>query len=186
MKRSLQLDRRTSVPKRGQAFQTLDPTGQQKPARMLGFFAHAHPPSFMRGTYSTILASTLDALVGADARPHTPLTLAPATVMLAKARSAALLALLFSSSLWRIIDPMHPLHLDQTSAPTSAARQTAENLGDRRYASMTAKGARARSAWGRSSDPTSVDRACARNAEDRAYASILTSITAEGAPAMSV
>ena len=79
-------------PKKGQAFQTLDPTGQQKPARMLGFFAHAHPPSFMRGTYSTILASTLDALVGADARPHTLLTLAPATVMLAKARSAALLA----------------------------------------------------------------------------------------------
>ena len=40
----------------------------------------------------TILASMLDALVGADARPQALLALAPPAVMLAYLRSAAFLA----------------------------------------------------------------------------------------------
>jgi hypothetical protein len=46
---------------------------------------------------------------------------------------------------------------------------------------MTAKGAGARSAWGRAYAPTSAARTGARNAGDRAYASI----TASGAGARS-
>ena len=57
----------------------------------------------------------------------------------------------------------------------------ARNAADRAYASMTAAGAGARSAWGRASAPTSASRAGARNAGDRRYASI----TAKGASARS-
>jgi hypothetical protein len=45
-------------------------------------------------------------------------------------------------------------------------------MGDRAYASMTASGARARSAWAAASAPTRAARAIARNAADRRYASM--------------
>ena len=54
-------------------------------------------------------------------------------------------------------------------------RSCARNAGDRRYASMTAAGAGARSAWGRAYAPTSASRARARNAGDRRYASMTAS-----------
>ena len=60
------------------------------------------------------------------------------------------------------------------SAPTRATGDIARNVGDRRYASMTSKGARARSAWGRASAPTVARRARARSAADRRYASMTT------------
>ena len=44
--------------------------------------------------------------------------------------------------------------------------------GDRGYASITAKEASARSAWGRTYDPTSASRAVARSAGDWASASM--------------
>ena len=46
----------------------------------------------VRGTAATVLASILDALVGADARPQALLALAPLAVMLAYLRSPAFLA----------------------------------------------------------------------------------------------
>ena len=50
------------------------------------------PGKSIRGAATTLLASILDALVGADARPQALLALAPAAVMLAYLRSPAFLA----------------------------------------------------------------------------------------------
>ena len=50
------------------------------------------PGKSIRGAAATLLASILDALVGADARPQALLALAPAAVMLAYLRSPAFLA----------------------------------------------------------------------------------------------
>ena len=54
------------------------------PSRTLG--------TSIRGAAATILSLALDALVGADGRPHALLTLPPAAVMLEYLRSAAFLA----------------------------------------------------------------------------------------------
>jgi hypothetical protein len=53
----------------------------------------------------------------------------------------------------------------RASAPTSATRASAKNVGERRYVSITVAGASAWSAWGRASAPTSAARTGARTAD---------------------
>ena len=52
-------------------------------------------------------------------------------------------------------------------------QEPARNVGDRRYAGITAEGASARSAWGRAFAPPGAARASARSAGNSRYSSMI-------------